>query len=160
MRSPNRERRLRWLHIPKTGSAFINIAARYGCPALRESDLNFTMALDFSAWHGAQQQQRRGDPCPGLAPPWAGHVPLAPRELTTSGPLLVAMLRRPSQRLLSGFFHVDGTTELLRSRTMIAPGMAPEHREAMRRAVGDDPSRYARWPGIASCATKMLIGRP
>ena len=147
-------RRLRWLHIPKTGSTFINVAVRFGCPELRRYNATFHMAQDFNAWHAQHQES-----CPGLAPPWLGHVPLAPRDLESDGPLLVAMFRRPSQRLLSGFYHVDGTSEVLRANTMIAPGMAPVQREAMRRVVGDNASRYARWPGIASCATKMLVGR-
>ena len=42
---------------------------------------------------------------------------------------------------------------------MIAPGMLADRREAMRRAAGSDPATYARWPGIAGCTTKMLIGR-
>ena len=42
---------------------------------------------------------------------------------------------------------------------MIAPGMDAAEREMMRQHAGNDPARYARWPGIASCATKMLTGR-
>ena len=43
---------------------------------------------------------------------------------------------------------------------MIAPGMPPERRASLRRQARGSPATYARWPGIAGCATKMLIGRP
>ena len=68
--------------------------------------------------------------------------------------VLVGMFRRPAQRLLSGFHHrEDG-----RAQMMIAPGATPAVRIAMRRACRGDPGAYARWPGIAGCAAKMLNG--
>ncbi|KAL1499168.1 hypothetical protein AB1Y20_013679 [Prymnesium parvum] len=150
---------VRWLHVPKTGSSFINAVARYGCAELRPTNLSFGMPHEFTAWHAATSRQRRRRACERLEPPWAGHAPLAAAEAARHGLRVVAMFRRPAQRLLSGFYHADGVSAALQAKTMIAPGMPAGEREEMRRAVGGDAARYARWPGIASCATKMLIGR-
>ena len=150
---PESLRPIRWLHVPKAGSAFINVAARFGCPELRQSNHTFNMAVEFTAWI---DKERDGRECPRLAAPWNGHAPIRPAELQPPAMVrLVAMFRRPSQRLLSGFHHAEGG----KVDMMIAPGMPAARREQMRRASRDDPAAYARWPGIAGCVAKMLIGR-
>jgi hypothetical protein len=182
---------LRWLHVPKSGSALINVLARYACAELRGTSTTFDVALNFSAWlrgqgRGASSSseialsstasvaatpssssaaaaraaanaaaiaaaRRR---CPSLMPPWQAHSPAQPHELNRS--VLAGVFRRPAQRLLSGFHHVEGGLP----DAMIAPGMAAEQRAAMRRHARGNPARYARWPGVSGCATKMLLGRP
>ena len=140
---------IRWLHVPKAGSAFINVAARFGCRDVEPAALPaFEVALNFTRWRESNPHVR----CPGLLPSWAGHRPVQKHELRQR--VLVAIFRRPAQRLLSGFHHrEDGHPQ-----SMIAPGMAPAQRLAMRRACRGDPGAYARWPGIAGCATKMILG--
>lgn len=147
-RHHHQPRALRWLHIPKTGSAFINTLARYGCPELRPTNQTFEMAVNFSRWRAEEPRVS----CSGLMSPWSGHAPANPHELDS----LAAMFRRPSQRLLSGFHH----TEQGVADAMVAPGMPKAERDKLRLAAAGLPSAYARWPGIASCATKMLRGRP
>jgi hypothetical protein len=86
--------------------------------------------------------------------PWSAHYPVRPQELRATPRVLVGLFRSPAQRLLSGFHHFEGG----RADSMIAPGMELSHRAAMQREARGDPARYARWPGIAGCATKMLLG--
>ena len=148
--SPAAPRAIRWLHVPKAGSAFINVIARHGCHDTSVPLPTFEVALNFSQWRAAHPEVR----CADLLPPWAGHVPARKHE--QGARLLVGTFRQPSQRLLSGFHHREGGE----NDSMIAPGMAPATRAAMRSACRGDPGAYARWPGIAGCATKMLNGWP
>ena len=144
-------RPVRWLHVPKSGSTFINVLARYACPSLASSGVAFVISMEFEQW----RLQNNGTACKGLLPPWLGHTPVraqdrAPQRAHT----LVAVFRAPSQRLISGFHHTEGGV----ANSMIAPGMPPGQRAAMQRAAAGSPARYSRWPGIAGCATKMLLG--
>ena len=142
---------VRWLHIPKAGSAFVNVLARFACP--HDAALPaFDIALNYSQWRAAHPLVT----CDGLLPPWAGHAPVQRHEVQSGRRVLVGVFRQPAQRLLSGFHHrEDG-----RANSMIAPGAPPAVRAKMRRACRGDPGAYARWPGIAGCATKMLLGWP
>jgi len=149
----------RWLHIPKTGSAFINLVARYACPSLVGSNITFVTALNFTRWRSMRSPQTipvssDDATCAGLLPPWAGHIPV--REHERDQRLLLGIFRAPSQRLISGFHH----TEYSMPQSMIAPGMPREQRATLQHAAIGDPARYAQWPGIASCTTKMLLGWP
>lgn len=147
-------RRVRWFHIPKAGSALINVIARYACPALVGSNITFETANNFSVWwqkHTHPESQRAI--CPRLVPPWVGHTPIRAHEVR-GHIALAGMFRAPAQRLISGFHH----TEYNVADSMIAPGMAPDQRKMMQRGARGDPGKYARWPGIAGCATKMLLG--
>ena len=144
---------LRWLHVPKSGSAFINVVSRFGCPVLRGTNHTFDIALNFTQWLQQDPQRRQG--CTGLLAPWGAHVPVQRHEMRSgSARVLVGVFRRPAQRLISGFHHREGG----RADAMIAPGMPAGERAAMRRSASHDPGMYVRWPGIAGCATKMLLG--
>lgn len=147
----SKRRSVRWLHIPKAGSAFINVLARYACPSLVGSNVSFAMAFNFSHWWPEHSESHH---CQGLQMPWAGHVPVRPQERAPGQRMLVGVFRAPAQRLISGFHH----TEHGQLDSMIAPGMPNQQRAAMQQAAAGDPGKYARWPGIASCATKMLLG--
>ena len=146
---------IRWLHVPKAGSALINVVARFGCRNTSSSSLlpslpSFDIAMNFTQWRSAHPEAR----CAGVLSPWAGHAPVQKHE-THGSRVLVGVFRKPAQRLLSGFHHrEDG-----RPNSMIAPGAPLATRAAMRRACRGDPGAYARWPGIGGCATKMLLGR-
>lgn len=151
---------LRWLHVPKTGSSFINVLARFACPSARWNT-SFVMALDFDIWVRGRNLAGDSTPCLLLRPPWLAHAPVRTDEIRlSSGPAparsLVALFRRPLQRLLSGFHHSEHGAE----DTMIAPGMPPATRLAMQRACLGSPAKYVRWPSIAGCATKMVLGFP
>ena len=145
---------IRWLHIPKAGSAFVNVVARFGCPSLVGTNRSFSIAADFVHWLNASQTSSRARRrCPRLSPPWAAHQPVLRAESRHAS--LVGVFRQPAQRLLSGFHHRENGM----ANAMIAPGMPMARRAAMRRAAAGNPTTYARWPGIAGCATKMLVGR-
>ena len=143
---------VRWLHIPKTGSAFINVLARYACHGVPKNT-TFAMAHDFNRWMSSSAVPR----CVRLLPPWVGHAPTRSVEVQPTGSrrVLVALFRRPAQRLLSGFHHVEGGVQ-----AAFAPGMTPARRAEMQRAIGSSAAKYARWPGVAGCMTKMLLGLP
>ena len=137
---------VRWLHIPKAGSSFINTILRFGCgPATASSMPVFAAAIELSRWLALHPQTR----CTRLHAPWQGHVPVRRNERR-----LVGLFRSPPQRLLSGYFHHEHG----KNASMIAPGMSDAQRALMRRHARGDPAAYARWPGIAACATKMLLG--
>ena len=56
---------IRWLHVPKAGSAFINVAARFGCRDVEPAALPaFEVALNFTRWRESNPHVR----CPGLLP--------------------------------------------------------------------------------------------
>ena len=58
-----------------------------------------------------------------------------------------ATFREPSQRLLSAFYF-----------NMHASGAGRARGAAMRRKCKSDPACFARFPGVAGCQTKMLLG--
>ena len=72
---------IRWLHIPKAGSAFVNVVARFGCPSLVGTNRSFSIAADFVHWLNASQTSSRARRrCPRLSPPWAAHQPVLRAE--------------------------------------------------------------------------------
>lgn len=147
-----RSRRVRWFHVPKSGSPFINVLARFACPSLIGSNVTFVTALNFSMWRNAMRPN-----CSGLLAPWQGHTPALTHERAQGArPALVGLFRTPAQRLLSGFYHTEGGVQ----GRMIAPGMSAGERARMQHAARGDAGAYARWPGVAGCATKMLLGSP
>ena len=104
------------------------------------------------------RSRNRGTCCSGrLLLPFLGHQPVKERELQIRGWVpgpqqgekhpaggLVAMFRRPAQRLISAFLdkrHTGGTN-------------AADRRSMPRNLTG-----FARHPGVAGCMTKMLTGR-
>lgn len=159
---------VRWLHIPKCGSTLAISILSYACtPMLPDWHINY-MALaggqvDIRMAHAIDARFAvQGSRCDGrLWLPLVGHDPVDhAREITVSmsgalvhaaslsprGGGLAAMFRQPSQRLISAFldnFH--------------AFGVPPKSRQEMK-SRASTVDRWARWPGIASCQTKMLLG--
>lgn len=79
------------------------------------------------------------------------HLPLGPLDETlhtlAPGRALVGLLRHPVQRLLSAFHH-----------GMHAPGMPRERHARLRQQCRGDAACFARFPGVAGCQAKMLLG--
>lgn len=105
--------------------------------ALRGGQIDVRMAHALRA-----RRRRRGTRCGGaLALPFDGHHPVFTADVR-----LVAMFRRPAQRILSAFLD-----------DRHAWGLVKSQRATMRREA-TSAARFARFPGIAGCMAKMLAG--
>lgn len=163
-------RNVTWLHVPKCGSSFAIALYHYECPGTP------TNLFDTPHGHGHGGGARplpegyitggtrlgvKYPPakyCPEASYRDIGHTPYHwwkhPPQLqflrgdgtTTTFDPWVTMLRDPSQRIISGF-HAG----------LHSMGMSKGLRAKMYRTV-KTPAEYARFPGIAGCMTKMLIG--
>ena len=101
-------------------------------------DVRMAHALDA-------RRARSGARCDGrLLLPFAGHEPVSARDLSRGG--LVAFFRRPAQRLISAYLD-----------NRHAWGLRASERSSLRTAA-PTIAAFARYPGIAGCATKMLAG--
>lgn len=141
-------RPIRWLHFPKCGSTLGISILSYACTdtipswhtvgmALRGGRIDVRMAHAIGARH-----KTRGSRCGGrLLLPLEGHRPVSPHDTG-----LVAMFRKPSQRLISAFLD-----------NYHAYGLARRERAALK-ARAPTISHFVRYPGIAGCVTKMLAG--
>ena len=143
------DRPILWLHIPKCGSTFSITVLHYACAeelpawhlvfmALLGNEPSTRMAHALHIRHAAE---RPGWACGrALRLPFLGHKPLTPES-----DRIVAMFRRPAQRIISAWVdhrHADGMEWHVR-RTL------PKNI-----SVAD----FARFEGIAGCATKLLTG--
>lgn len=140
---------VRWMHIPKTGSTFGLTVIRHACHdvlpawhtmymALRGGRLDVRLARAVGA-----RRAERGSRCGGrLLLPLVGHLALRPQERG-----VVAMFRRPTQRLISAFLD-----------NYHAWGLPGEERRAMK-AASRTVASWARYPGVEGCMAKMLAGR-
>ena len=141
-------RPIRWLHFPKCSSTLGISILSYACTdtipswhtvgmALRGGRIDVRMAHAIGARH-----KTRGSRCGGrLLLPLEGHRPVSPHDTG-----LVAMFRKPSQRLISAFLD-----------NYHAYGLARRERAALK-ARAPTISHFVRYPGIAGCVTKMLAG--
>ena len=140
-------RAVRVMHVPKCGSSFQIAAWHYACPG---TPLNMTVPR-----HGAMFVPKKFYPakdfCPEASDKARIHAPYRSEDETdfVDGRFTpwLTMLRDPSQRFISGF-HAG----------LHSYGMSRHDREHMRSTV-TTPAQYARYPGIAGCMTKMLIGK-
>lgn len=139
---------IRWLHFPKCGATFALSAMSYACAstiptwhtvgmALRGGRIDVRMAHAINA-----RGRKRGTRCDGrLLLPFDGHQPVSARDAG-----LVAMFRRPSQRLISAYLD-----------NYHAWGLAGSARATIKQHA-PTIAAFARFPGIAGCMAKMLSG--
>ena len=153
---------IRWLHIPKCGTSFANAVYRYGCGTGVFDSVNTTLASFNGAFEARLVKEIRPEatcyaPAGKMYPHGAAmHLPVGPldEKLHTLPPgrSLVGLFRQPTQRLISAYYH-----------NMHAHGMDKDHRAKLVARCGRLPEReglecFARFPGVAGCATKMLLG--
>ena len=142
---------VRWVHLPKTGTTFIISVVNYACEhhlaswhlvymakARGQADVRIAHALNARKETSDQEARCAGQ----LLLPIAGHVPVGARETR-----LVTIFRRPAQRLISAYLD-----------NYHAWGLPPEDRNEMKRTARTVDA-WARYPGVAGCMGKMLIGR-
>jgi len=126
-----------WLHVPKTGSSFLNTLVRLPdvCPEGAEllGDQSF---VEFDT--NEDLQFMGNTTCPGLTGSIGGHVQVG---LTFDGGDYdghgVTMLRQPEQRVISGFLHLPSVME----RANAIHGLAP----------------FRGWHPVDGCTTRMLV---
>jgi hypothetical protein len=143
------DRPVRWVHVPKCGTTMIVSILHYACARqLPAWHLTYMVLLGnepaLRLAHALGLRREAGRPglaCDGaLELPFLGHVPVASRETR-----LVAMFRRPGQRIISAWAdrrHADGMDRQVRQRM------------PSNISVAD----FARFEGTAGCATKLLTG--
>ena len=156
--SSGRRTSIRWLHFPKCGATLAVSVLSYACAdevpdwhtigmALRGGRIDVRMAHAIDGRHAA-----RGSRCGGrLLLPFDGHRPVAPLvPLPSAAPRdsrgLVAMFRRPAQRLISAYLD-----------NLHAWGLKSKER-LMLKSRAATVGAFARYPGIAGCMAKMLAG--
>ena len=139
---------IRWLHIPKCGSTIALSVLSHACKEVIPAWHMVGMALqggrlDVRVAHALRARYRmRGRRCNGkLLLPFDSHRPVMQGETQ-----LVALFRRPAQRLISAFLD-----------NRHAWGLDAAERAGLRRAT-PTIATFVRYPGIAGCATKMLAG--
>ena len=141
---------VRWLHIPKCGSSLATTVLGYACASTVPAWHAVYMAMaggqvDVRMGHALRaRHDLSGARCDGaLLLPFTGHHALRPAEAR-----VVAMFRRPAQRLVSAFLD-----------NMHTWGMPRAHKNLLR-ARGHPPTaaEFARHPGVAGCMAKMLAG--
>ena len=142
---------IRWLHIPKCGATLAVSVLSYACSnslpdwhiagmAIKGGRIDVRMAHALDA-----RRARSGARCDDrLLLPFAGHEPVSARDLSRGG--LVAFFRRPAQRLISAYLD-----------NRHAWGLRASERSSLKSAA-PTIAAFARYPGIAGCATKMLAG--
>ncbi|CAK0871575.1 unnamed protein product [Prorocentrum cordatum] len=98
--------RLAWLHIPKTGTSFVNVLVTWACPGLGDGEyFDGPPDLVWKRWIDKNREKCR----PGL------HLGCGHDEIHVSGRAcnswqrqkgsFVTFLRQPEQRLMSGFYN-------------------------------------------------------
>lgn len=146
-----------WMHIPKTSSWMGDFLFMYACP---------NMAAEFEKEENNQflYEQLKNDvskvaKCDakillGRDGGYGWHDPFVP-ELTNGS--TVALFRKPRNRLVSAFLFGSGM--------MIPPGHLHSPNETMQAEIFKYISNttypimtYARYLGIPSCQTKMVLG--
>lgn len=160
---------VRWLHIPKCGSTLAISLLAYACtPAHPTWHIVFMAvaggSIDVRMAHAIDSRHATtGTRCEGrIWLPFHGHDPVRAEDELIAGPGgalthaaalsargggLVAMFRRPSQRIISAFLD-----------NYHAWGIATHTNRARMKEQAPTVDLWARFPGVAACQTKMLAG--
>lgn len=149
-------KRIRWLHLPKTGTSFMATLWNYGCGQI---GFPLDIRVDQKAWYDCpscydialRERFPWRDYCDGEVilekgcSDGCGHEPFRPRD---QGKSVVAFFRKPSQRLLSAYH------DLLHS---VGFGRF-EYKILKQTSSLGGAAAYVRFPGIAGCTARMLTG--
>jgi hypothetical protein len=162
-----------WMHVQKTGSSFWNTVYLYACPrgpavyndykdkatsdgkplfnklihpsVLPDDHINACDVRMFVPDKAKMAPELNKDQLPiGL------HYPYHPRYRHAA----VTMLRAPAERLISAFYYQQYNGQRMhRPQGFDHVGMTERFEREVHTIVD-----YARFPGIASCTTKMMLG--
>jgi len=153
---------IQWLHFPKAGTSFVSTLWNYACGerGLKGFPLDLTISPvatpTCSACYDIALKARY--PVSKYCQPDAfgkkfqtQHAPVSLVNLSLFKWQVVAMFRRPSQRLISAYYggrHTAGFSKM-------------EYQTMLKKLPRDNkggPAAYARYPGIAGCTARMLTG--
>jgi len=159
-------KKIRWLHIPKTGTSFANIVWHYGCPDIPRSasvadyDTRFEGELD-----DAYPMKKN---CPYLVDHTpATHKPIGEKEWEDHHGSFVTMFREPSSRIESAFNYNrhciqdcnPENNDMWKCDTIRDP--ARTHGGACKRVQSAQClTQYALAEPAQGCQTKMVYGIP
>jgi len=132
---------LRWLHIPKTGTSFLNTLFHWACPGnFAPEDLG---NIDYDDL-GQDLVSQDGSKCPPLQCIDAAHVPLGKGCMDVSpGLKFVSMFRQPEQHKISAFHH----------DALYYNGP----KRCKNNSVGNlSLPEYAKW--VSGCQVRMMTG--
>ncbi|CAJ1384336.1 unnamed protein product [Effrenium voratum] len=161
-KAPKELRNLRWVHFPKAGWSFVTTLWQFACGQRDVLDLSQT-TFNHSEWpklpykdevelfwpdriimHRYPRGRYCNDEVFGHQNVQTLHSPVSLKEMDQRKWQVIAMFRKPSQRLLSAFYY----------NGMFAPGIGPRLAELHEKC--DRPACFARFPGIAGCYARML----
>lgn len=154
-------RPVRWLHVPKTGTSFMNTVWHYACTlpaAASASDFASMYEKQFAArYPPAAHCTAMLDHSP------ATHKPMGDGEWAAHPGAFVTMLREPSARLVSAFKHgrhciqdcspemeLDSPCRAVRDNRRFYKCKALRRAKSLR--------EYAAEPAARGCTARMLIG--
>ena len=163
---PRRETRIRWLHIPKTGTSFMNTIWHHGCPdlpLLAEAGMfNESFERKFDKLYGPLNHT-----CPYLedhSP--ATHKPIGPKEWARlPRGTFVSMFRQPAARIISAFYM----KEKRGGQCILDCNPESSGCDVVRRRhrTGCDKihkcqnlGAYSSLPTVRGCQTRMIAGFP
>ena len=145
--------RLVFLHVPKTGTSFVNCLLQYGC------SYNGSVGLAYLRDHRNSVQAH--EQCRGSFMNdeiQHAHPPLQPNQIT-AGVGIVGMFRSPKERLLSGFMHNFHDCKFLPSVFDVrcnSDYLCPTHVN-VRHNLSAAVRLYSKC--VQGCAVRMLAGQ-
>ena len=140
----------RWLHIPKCGMSLKNVIIHSACPGVPKTAL-FGSGLN-SPFNLSQL-------CTTRLLGRIGHRPLSSVE-RLQPERVVALFRRPNQRIISAFYanrHSIGSG-FDRNAARLVSSVGSRGEAKLVAFLNTTLPQYAHFPGIAGCATRMILG--
>lgn len=162
---PRSTRSIRWLHVPKTGTSFMNTVWHHACDVPRDAS-----AADFEGFYEREFAKRYPPAryCPHLidhSP--ATHKPIGAAEWAAHAPAraFVTMLREPKSRAFSAFRHGHHCIQDCSPENPAVPACVAVRDPARRAAckpvrAAASAREYAELAAVRGCAVRMVAGRP
>lgn len=147
-----------YLHVPKCGSSIATMLVQYACPTVPK-DVHVKEPLFFS------KRYPRHDYCPGgFARFNSGHHPVPKDEAIKHSGRLVTMLRRPRDRIVSGFlhdFHDCKDTPVPIKREGLGPPTDNSHvyQQLFQNKQNLSNALVQYFDCVEGCSVKQLTGR-
>lgn len=157
---PSSHKPIRWCHVPKTGTAWMNTVWHHGCTIPASAS-----AADFKTMYEKNMNIKfpLKTHCPWLVDHTpATHKPIGNVEWSSHRGTFVSMLRHPAARVISAFrfgkhciqdCNPENSGACLRVRDGARLSRCREIRHAGSLA------EYANLSSVRGCASKMLVGR-
>lgn len=159
-------KKIRWLHIPKTGTSFANTVWHYGCPDIPHNASVGDYNTHFEGELNKAYPMKKN--CPYLVDHTpATHKPIGEKEWEENHGSFVSVFREPTSRIESAFNYnkhciQDCNPE---NNDMWECGKIRDHRRADGAACKSVKSakcltQYALAEPAQGCQTKMVYGIP